>query len=110
MSTNTTIGTLDELANVRRLTTEVTRLPFRRRDGLKRRPPEVPPGHRPDRKHKRQKCRAPHPSWLWFARYSAKFTKRKGLCMHLTLERGVPQEEPPQVALGSLTAWDPATD
>src|SRR5258708_1494309 len=48
------------------------------------------------------------PSWLWFARYSAKFTKRKGLCMHLTLERGVPQEERRQVALGSLTDWDAA--
>src|ERR1700686_4313755 len=107
MSTNTTIGTLDEFANVRRLTTEVTRLPFRRRDGLKSRPLRFP-GHRPDRKHKRQKCRAPDPSWLWFARYSAKFTKRKGLCMHLALERGVPQEERHQVALGSLTDWDAA--
>jgi hypothetical protein len=30
MSTNTTIGTLEEFANVRRLTTDVTRLPLRR--------------------------------------------------------------------------------
>jgi hypothetical protein len=34
MSTNTTIGTLDEFANVLRLTTEGTRLSFSAEDGL----------------------------------------------------------------------------
>jgi hypothetical protein len=34
MSTKTTIGTLDAFANARRLTTDVTRLAFQRRDRL----------------------------------------------------------------------------
>src|ERR1019366_7068742 len=42
ISTNTTIGTLDGFANVRRLTTEVTRLPFQGRDGLEARPQRFP--------------------------------------------------------------------
>src|SRR5665811_31113 len=48
------------------------------------------------------------PPWLWFAQYSVKFSGRKGLCMRLVLDRGVPQEERPTVALGSLTDWDAA--
>src|SRR6267142_3889110 len=40
----------------------------------------------------------PDPSGLWIARYSDKFTKRKGPCMRLVLERGVPQEERDKVA------------
>src|SRR6202040_2562561 len=48
------------------------------------------------------------PSWLWIARNSAKLIKRKGGCMHLALERGVPQEERHRGALGSLTDWDAA--
>src|SRR5258708_37002558 len=48
------------------------------------------------------------PSWLWIARNSAKLSKRKGRCMHLALERGVPQEERHQAALGRLTDWDAA--
>ena len=48
------------------------------------------------------------PAWLWFARYSAKFNRRKGLCMRLVLERGVPQEERHKVTVGSLTDWDAA--
>src|ERR1700737_4296390 len=36
------------------------------------------------------------------------FSGRKGLCMHLALERGVPQEERHKVALGGLTDWDAA--
>ena len=54
------------------------------------------------------KLASPDPPWLWFARYSAKFSGRKGLCMRLALERGVPQEERQKVALGSLTDWDAA--
>src|SRR4030088_1211744 len=52
--------------------------------------------------------RALDPSWLWIARYSAKFIKRKGHCMRLVLDRGVPQEERHKTALGSLTDWDAA--
>src|SRR6476469_7317109 len=33
---------------------------------------------------------------------------RKGQCMHLAGERGVPQEERPNVSLGGLTDWDAA--
>src|ERR1700744_3403987 len=46
--------------------------------------------------------------WLWPARYSAKCSVLKGLCMRLALERGVPQEERGKTALGSLTDWDAA--
>src|ERR1700754_5346370 len=48
------------------------------------------------------------PPWLWPARYSAKCSVLKGLCMRLALERGVPQEERGKGALGSLTDWDAA--
>jgi len=48
------------------------------------------------------------PPWLWFAQYSGKFSGRKGLCMRLVLDRGVPLEERHKVALGSLTDWDAA--
>jgi DNA-binding transcriptional LysR family regulator len=53
------------------------------------------------------KRRAQDPPWLWSTQYSAKLTKRKGLCMQSVLERGVPQEER-KVGLGSLTDWDAA--
>src|SRR6476469_1209422 len=33
---------------------------------------------------------------------------RKGQCMHLAGERGVPQEERPNMSLGRLTDWDAA--
>src|SRR6476620_6450721 len=36
------------------------------------------------------------------------FSGRKGLCMHLARERGVPQEERPNISLGGLTDWDAA--
>lgn len=36
------------------------------------------------------------------------FSRRKGLCMHLALERGAPREERQKIALGSLTDWDAA--
>lgn len=49
-----TIGTLDEFANVRGLTTEVTRLAFQRRDGLQTATPDVPGGTGLDRKDKCQ--------------------------------------------------------
>jgi len=42
MSTNTTIGTLDEFANVLRLTTDVTRLPFSTAVSAQAVPPGVP--------------------------------------------------------------------
>src|SRR6202045_2646193 len=48
------------------------------------------------------------PPWLWPARYSAKLSVLKGLCMRLALERGVPQEERHKGAVGSLTDWDAA--
>src|SRR4030081_1415848 len=106
MSTNTTIGTSDEFVNVRRLTTEVTRLRFQRRHRRKKRALGLP-GYPPSWYTWASECAAPDPSWLWFPRYSAKLTKRRGLCMHLVLERGVPQEER-KVGLGNLTDWDAA--
>src|SRR5258708_6068877 len=56
ISTNTTIGTPDEFASVRRLITEVTRLPFPGQDGpgtATSRFPKRQPGHNRGRKNAR---------------------------------------------------------
>src|SRR5260221_8980533 len=58
ISTNTTIGTFDEFANVRRLTTEVTRLPFQGRDGLEAALLKPPGGTGLDSKNMRQNAQA----------------------------------------------------
>jgi DNA-binding transcriptional LysR family regulator len=86
---------------------EVTRFPFQRRDGLtprRLRSPAAPPTSTASAKIRE----VLDPSWLWIARYSAKFIKRKGLCMRPVLERGVPREERQKAALGSLADWDAA--
>lgn len=50
----------------------------------------------------------PNPSWLYFDQYSGKFSRAKGLCMRLLLERGVPPGERREIGAGGLADWDAA--
>jgi len=69
--------------------------------------PLAPPEHRPDAQAKSVEIAGRDPSWLWIARYSDKFTKRKG---HVCISRwkGAFPRRNAISCSRSLTDWDAA--